>query len=207
MSAEPQILSKKDLPIDQAKWVTLKVIEYKDQDGANRKWEVAERKTRKGEIDAVAILALLHSKKKGFKTSTVIIEQYRPPIEKYVIEMPAGLVDANESPEKAAIRELEEETGYKASDVVESSPILVGDPGMTTANMRLITLNVTLAEDAPPPKQKLDAGEHIVVRVIELDSLNDELKAYAKRGFAIDAKLAHFAFGWDMARKVTGASS
>lgn len=40
---------------------------------------------------AVAILAILHSNKKGFKPSTVIIEQYRPPIEKYVIELPAGM--------------------------------------------------------------------------------------------------------------------
>jgi len=203
MSGEPQILSREELPTDQAKWVTLKVINWKDQDGKERKWEVAERKTRKGEIDAVAILAILHSKKKDFKPSTVIIEQYRPPIEKYVIELPAGLVDEGESPETTAIRELEEETGYKADSVLESSPILVSDPGMTNANMKFVILNVTLQDDAPSPKQKLESGEHIVKRVIELDSLNAELKAYDKRGFAIDARLSHFASGWEMARKLT----
>ncbi|KAG8843146.1 Delta(24)-sterol C-methyltransferase [Tulasnella sp. 330] len=207
VAQEPQILARKDLPINQAKWVTLKVIEWKDQDGIARRWEVAERTTRKGEIDAVAILAVLHSKKKDFKPSTIIIEQYRPPIEKYVVELPAGLVDAGESPETAAVRELEEETGYKADSIMETSPVLVSDPGMTNANMKFIALDVTLNEDAPDPKQKLEAGEHIVKRVVELDGLNDELKAYSKRGFAIDARLAHFAIGWDMARKLIDTKS
>ena len=40
-----------------------------------------------------------------------------------------GLIDKGESPESAAIRELEEETGYKAESVVEMSPVMVCDPG------------------------------------------------------------------------------
>lgn len=40
-----------------------------------------------------------------------------------------GLIDEGETPEQAAIRELEEETGYKADKVLESSPIIVPDPG------------------------------------------------------------------------------
>ena len=39
-------------------------------------------------------------------------KQYRPPIDKVVIEVPAGLVDAGESVETCAVRELKEETGY-----------------------------------------------------------------------------------------------
>ena len=40
-----------------------------------------------------------------------------------------GLIDKGESPESAAIRELEEETGYKAEGVLEMSPVMVCDPG------------------------------------------------------------------------------
>jgi ADP-ribose pyrophosphatase len=40
-----------------------------------------------------------------------------------------GLVDDGETPEDAAIRELEEETGFKANQVVETSPLIVSDPG------------------------------------------------------------------------------
>jgi len=201
MSQDPQIKSRKDLPIDQAKWVTLKKINWTDQDGKPRVWEVAERTSRKGDIDAVAILALLHSTKHNFKPSTIIIEQYRPPIEKYVVELPAGLIDEGQTPEMAAKRELEEETGYTSEVVIEESPLLVSDPGMTNANMKLVVLKVLLDEFPTSPKQKLEEGEHIVTRIVELDSLNKKLKEYEDRGFAIDARLAHFASGWEMAKK------
>lgn len=39
-------------------------------------------------------------------------KQFRPPINKVVIEIPAGLVDAGESAAESAVRELKEETGY-----------------------------------------------------------------------------------------------
>lgn len=44
-------------------------------------------------------------------------------------ELPAGLIDEGETPEQAAIRELQEETGFKAAKVLESSPLQVCDPG------------------------------------------------------------------------------
>lgn len=40
-----------------------------------------------------------------------------------------GLIDQKETPEEAAIRELEEETGYKAKKVLQSTTLLVSDPG------------------------------------------------------------------------------
>ncbi|KAF8609597.1 hypothetical protein BDV93DRAFT_518389 [Ceratobasidium sp. AG-I] len=202
MSRKPEIVKTEELSAQDTKWVTLQKITWRDQDGKERPWEVASRKTR-GEsgIDAVAILAILKSQSKGFRPSTVIIEQYRPPVGAYVIELPAGLVDAGETVEQTAIRELEEETGFKASGVAQVSPLLVSDPGMSSANMKFIALNVDIKE-GEEPAQKLDAGEHIVKRVVELDKLLEELEAYERRGFVIDARLHHFAAGWSMARQV-----
>lgn len=47
---------------------------------------------------------------------------------------------------------------------------------MTTANMKLVVLNVELVDKMEAPEQKLEAGEFIVKRVVELAKLNDELR-------------------------------
>jgi 8-oxo-dGTP pyrophosphatase MutT (NUDIX family) len=44
-------------------------------------------------------------------------------VAKTVIELPAGLIDAGETPEQAAVRELKEETGY-VGHVLETSPVM-----------------------------------------------------------------------------------
>jgi 8-oxo-dGTP pyrophosphatase MutT (NUDIX family) len=51
------------------------------------------------------------------------------------MEFPAGLVDDNETPAEAAIRELKEECGY-VGEVLHVSPILHVDAGMSSACMR-----------------------------------------------------------------------
>ena len=95
---------------------------YSDPNGKTRTWEHAERRTRpKGsDIDGVGIVAILE---KPDGPEILLQKQYRPPLDKIVIEIPAGLVDAGESAEQAALRELKEETGYVGT-VSESSPIM-----------------------------------------------------------------------------------
>jgi len=53
----------------------------------------------------------------------VLEKQFRPPVGKVCIEIPAGLIDEGETPEEAAVRELREETGY-VGDVSVSSPLM-----------------------------------------------------------------------------------
>ncbi|KAN0130924.1 NUDIX hydrolase domain-like protein [Lactarius tabidus] len=203
MSQHPKILSTEDLDTSEAKWVSLKKISWQDQKGRKRVWEAADRKTRgKSGVDAVAVLALIRSKTNAFPLSTVIIEQYRPPIGKFIIELPAGLIDDGETPEQAGIRELREETGYEAEGVIDSSAVLANDPGMSTANMKLVVLDVPLEGDMESPDQKLEDGEAIVRRAIELRSLNKELKEYENRGFVVDARLSHLAVGFDLAERL-----
>ncbi|KZT66842.1 hypothetical protein DAEQUDRAFT_674376 [Daedalea quercina L-15889] len=223
MPQTPKILSKEELSTSEAKWVALRRIHWSDQEGKQRTWECAERTTRGSSgIDAVAILAILRSESNAFQPSTVIIEQYRPPVDKYVIGKPihltiktvssltfydvelpaAGLIDGGETPEQAAIRELEEETGFKAAKVLDSSPLQVSDPGMTTANMKLVAVDVPFPDKLEQSAQKLDPGEYITARIVELAKLSEELKEYEKKGFVIDARLSHFAIGIEMAERL-----
>ncbi|KAJ3000113.1 hypothetical protein NUW54_g6840 [Trametes sanguinea] len=151
---------------------------------------------------AVAILALLRSETGKFPPSTIIIEQFRAPVDRYVVELPAGLISEGETPEETAIRELEEETGFRASGVVQTSPLLVCDPGMTNANMKLVTVDVPFPENLEMPEQKLDPGEFIQARIVEIAKLSAELKEYERKGFVVDARLDHFASGFELAEKL-----
>lgn len=47
---------------------------------------------------------------------------------------------------------------------------------MTNANMKLVLVNVELEDKLESPQQKLEAGEFIVPRVVELANLHEELK-------------------------------
>lgn len=46
----------------------------------------------------------------------VLVSQYRPPLERVELGLPAGLVESGEEPESAARRELSEETGYAGGE-------------------------------------------------------------------------------------------
>src|SRR6056297_1998684 len=61
---------------------------------------------------AVAILPIDHQGK------CTLVEQFRKPIEKVLLEVPAGKLDGNEDPTKCALRELKEETGYESNHLI-----------------------------------------------------------------------------------------
>lgn len=117
-------------------------------------------------------------------------------------ELPAGLIDDGETPEQAAIRELREETGYEAEGVLDSSAVMANDPGMSTSNMKLVVLDVPLNGAMESPDQNLEDGEAIVRRAIEVRNLSKELKEYEKKDYIVDARLSHFAAGFELAERL-----
>lgn len=196
---EPIITSISDLPVEEAKWVTLKKIEYTDQVGKARTWEAASRKTRgKAGVDAVAMgNILLHPSR---PPSTMVVIQYRPPLDAYTVEWPAGLIDADETAEEAAVREFKEETGYDCR-VLSVSPPQAADPGLSNANMQLVMVEVNLGEGDEEPEQRLEDGEHIQRIVVPLAEFYDRLVDYSKQErMIVAAKLFHFAAGMHFAQ-------
>lgn len=210
---EPVITSITDLPVEEARWVTLQKINYIDQTGKPRTWEVASRKTRsaKAGVDAVAMGNILLSPSNAKfprPPSTMIIIQYRPPLDAYTVEWPAGLIDADETPEEAAVREFKEETGYECK-LISTSPVQAADPGLSSANMKLVMVEAQLTgeedfegeEAGKHPQQRLEDGEHITRVVVPLSQLYEKLLEYSKRErFIVAAKLFHFAAGMEFAR-------
>jgi 8-oxo-dGTP pyrophosphatase MutT (NUDIX family) len=97
-------------------------LTYRDSLGILRKWESVERRNCDG------IVAVVPFTDEG---EAIFIRQFRPPVNSHVIEFPAGLNDRQESPEDAARRELLEETGYEAKEMIflAKGPLSSGSSG------------------------------------------------------------------------------
>lgn len=169
-------------------------MQWIDPHGRKRFWESAERTTRSSSgVDGVAVIARVTSRD---PPGIVIISQFRPPVNCYCLELPAGLIDEGESAGAAALRELLEETGFTGR-LLSVSPVCVSDPGMTNANMQLALVHVDLDDpENASVEQTLHDGEFISVELAPWDDLLSWcLEKKDRYGCEIDARLFSFAMG------------
>lgn len=152
--------------IYQGRIVTLKINETKSKTGDKIIYEHVLHK------NAVAIVPVIE------KSHILMIYQYRPVIGKWLWEIPAGLIDGNESPLMAAKRELEEEAGlipkklHKLMEVYSS-------PGFTNEMTHLFYANEFIQS-----KQKLEPDEKIKTKILSLK----EIKKLIEKNKIKDAK-------------------
>ncbi len=146
----------------------------------SEEWEYVERSNCTG---IVAIIPVTDDKK------LVLIEQYRVPVGKKVIEFPAGLVNDKKlsRPEKmitAAKRELLEETGYKAGRIIKifEGPLSSG----ITSEMMTFYLATRLKKVSSGGG---DMTEDIKVHHVPLAKIDTWLKARRAGGCLVDPKL------------------
>ncbi len=140
-------------------------------------WEYA---TRAGDIAAAVIVAIDDG-------HVLLVEQFRVPIGRNCLELPAGLVGdetAGESVAVAAGRELEEETGYRA-ERIEDLGVFHSSPGMTSESFTLVRASgLTRVGDGGG-----DAQENITVHRVALAEVPAFVAAKRAAGVAVDAKM------------------
>lgn len=90
-----------------------------------------------------------------------LIENYRIAVERTLWELPAGTREPNEPPAETAMRELAEETGYRARSIHELTTFLMS-PGILDE-----TMHVYLATGLTPGATAHEAGEQITVRPVD----------------------------------------
>ena len=101
------------------------------------------------------------------KSNVILVRQYRKAVEKVLLEVPAGGIRVGENSEQAALRELQEETGYVA-DELELLSFFWTTPGFTTEGM-----SAYMATGLTPGCVNQDEDENIEVVMVPLQDVNE----------------------------------
>ncbi|MBX9645200.1 MAG: NUDIX hydrolase [Novosphingobium sp.] len=144
------------------------------------KWEYV---TRARGIRAAVILAI------DAEDHVILVEQFRVPLQKRCLELPAGLIGDDDGAEgedalAAAVRELEEETGYHA-DRIENLGEFYSSPGMVSESFTLVRAH-GLARVGPGGGTD---GEDITVHRVAFAHLPQFVEMARARGLGIDVRV------------------
>ena len=144
------------------------------------RWEYVRRVKARG---AVFVLAVTDA------AELVIVEQYRVPLQARTLELPAGIYGdddsgEHETPEQCALRELEEETGFRGTraEVLLTGPVA---PGLTTELMYLVRVTGL---------QRVHAGggvggEDITVHTVPLAGAAAWLERQRRAGLQVEPRI------------------
>ena len=127
-----------------------------------------------GKQDAVGVVAVLEG------DNILLVKQYRPAVREVTVEIPAGLVEKGEDPSVAAIRELEEETGYKALNLEKICDYYMS-PGVSEGRFHLYYSDKLIKTE-----QNLDEDEFLEVEEVALKDVNMSELSDAKSILAVE---------------------
>lgn len=112
------------------------------------------------------------------KNKIIMLKQFRPVIDTYIYELPAGTLEKGESPAYCARREIIEETGYKSSKLTKLG-LIIPVPGYSTEKIFIYK-----AENLSETKRLHQADEVISILIMN----KKEIKHLFKSGKIVDAK-------------------
>ncbi|MDW7652171.1 MAG: NUDIX hydrolase [Bacillota bacterium] len=127
--------------IYQGKIINVRVDDVELQNGTHSKREIVEHP------GAVAVLAVTDDKRVYF------VKQFRKPIEKELLEIPAGKLDAGEGPRVCAVRELGEEIGMAAEELRQIA-FFYSSPGFASEKMYIYLATGLKPVDVEKPEDE-----------------------------------------------------
>jgi 8-oxo-dGTP pyrophosphatase MutT (NUDIX family) len=168
----------------EGKFLRCLKLTYRGPEGVQRQWEAVERVNCEGIVAVVPVTG---------EGEMILIRQYRPPADNYVVEFPAGLNDRGERLQEAAARELREETGYEAKEMI----FLARGPLSSGSSREMLTVYLAKGLEFKGVGQR-DETEDIEVMKVAVDAISETLSRLAEEGNLIDLKILGFI---EMARK------
>lgn len=162
-------------PIFQGKIISVDVETVKLPDGGTATREIVRHP------GAVCVLARVGER-------ILVVEQYRKPLGRNLVEIPAGKLERGEDPLEAAIRELQEETGYTAGRM-EKIASFYSAPGFCDE-----LLHLYLADDLKAGESHPDEDEFLECVAITLE----EAKELIENGGIADAKTILAVQAWEL---------
>jgi ADP-ribose pyrophosphatase len=176
---DPREESLSSRTLYEGRIVTLRVDQVTLASGVQTEREVIHH------APAVAMLALTDEGK------ILLVRQYRHPVGRAILEIPAGLVEVGEDPRETARRELMEEVGYDA-DNLQRIGSFYSSPGFSDEIIHLF-----LATGLHPASREADDDEDLRVLSLTLEEWGEALKEEG----TMDSKTAA-AFWWLQARGI-----
>ncbi len=181
MKRNPCIRKKEELA--RSRFLALTEVHFTDEAGRERRWDAAERVNSQG---AVVIVATLEP-----SGEIVLVKQFRPPAGRYLLEFPAGLVDAGEAPAETAVRELWEETGYRGEIIRVHAPSY-NSPGLSGETVTLVEMRIDGSEYPEMPPNHQEDSEHIETLLASPENFEALAERESACGTALDAKVEAF---------------
>jgi len=172
----------------KGRFLQFKSIDWVDKNGNEAVWESVNRVSKDNGI--VSIIPILMPSR-----MYVIIRNYRPPVDSYVLEFPAGLVDDGEDIEEAALRELKEETGY-IGKVLKVTPPTLSSSGLSDEAVSLVVVEIN--ENDPKnqnPEQNLESEEDIEVWLVRENEVKLFIDREIKNGSILSGRFASYFLG------------
>jgi ADP-ribose pyrophosphatase len=157
----------------EGKVVDLRVDEVSLPNGRTAKRELIKHP------GAVAVIPITKDNK------IVLVEQFRKPLEKSLVEIPAGKVEIGEAPEVTARRELEEETGYTTNELSFVTSFYTS-PGFADELMHIYITDELEKMDTPPASDEDEFVEVLELTLDEAKELVEQERIHdAKTNYAI----------------------